>query len=101
MFCVYSSVCGNSAYIIGSTVETERGLKEFLSIFGKNGRGKTIDIIRIFGQLLTHSDSDCVLNAAGTLGTIVCRLKILNFCNHFHVNIRKEKLQRSLLFVFY
>ncbi len=83
------SICGNSAYIIGSTVETERGLKEFLSIFAKNGTEKTIDIIRIFGQLLTHLDDDCVLNATGTLGTIVCMFQILNFYNHFHVNTRK------------
>ena len=44
------SICGNSAYIIGSTVETERGLKEFLSIFAKNETGKTIDIIRQMGK---------------------------------------------------
>jgi hypothetical protein len=78
MFCLYSSVCGNSAYIIGSTVETERGLEEFLSVFTDHRTSKTVDIVRILCQLLTHDDADCVLNAAGTLGTIVCRFQTLN-----------------------
>jgi hypothetical protein len=59
-------------------VETERGLKQFLSVFVDNRTSKTVDIIRILCQLLTHSDSDCVLNAAGTLGTIVCRFNTVN-----------------------
>jgi hypothetical protein len=75
---IYFSICGNSAYIIGSIVETEEGLKQFLSIFVDNQTSETVDIIRTLCQLLTHSDADCVLNAAGTLGTIVCRFHTLN-----------------------
>jgi hypothetical protein len=74
-FYIHYRICGNSAYIIGSTVEIERGLKQFFSIFDNN----QIDIIRIFCQLLTHPDADCVLNATGTLGTIVCRFQDFKF----------------------
>ena len=38
----------------------------------------TIDIIQALCQMLTHADLDCVLNATGTLGTIVCRFRTLN-----------------------
>ncbi len=78
-------------------METERGLQQFLLVFNNNNNEnnrttKTVDIIRIFGQLLTHTDEDCVLNATGTLGTIVCRLQTLNFRStrklneHFQLN---------------
>ncbi|UJR32015.1 hypothetical protein I4U23_019485 [Adineta vaga] len=63
-------ICGNSAYIIGSTVEFELGLKRFLTIFSQDRTANTVDIIRVLCQLLTHSDSECAMNAAGTLGTI-------------------------------
>lgn len=76
---IYSfSICGNCAYIIGSTLETENGLKKFLSVFTNDCTLKTVDIINLLCQMLTHSDPDCVLNASGTLGTIVCRFLTLN-----------------------
>ncbi|CAF3403831.1 unnamed protein product, partial [Rotaria sp. Silwood2] len=63
-------VCGNSAYILGSAVELEPGLKQFLTVFSTDRTSNTVDIIRVLCHLLKHSDSECVLNAAGTLGTI-------------------------------
>ncbi len=60
-------------------MEIERGLKQFFSIFFNGETSKTIDIIGIFGQLLIHPDADCVLNATGTLGTIVCRFQDYKF----------------------
>ncbi|CAF1591800.1 unnamed protein product [Rotaria sp. Silwood1] len=63
-------VCGNSAYILGSAVELEAGLKQFLTVFSTDRTSNTVDIIRVLCHLLKHSDSECVLNAAGTLGTI-------------------------------
>ena len=38
----------------------------------------TIDIIQILCQMLARADLDCVLNATGTLGTIVCRFRALS-----------------------
>ncbi|CAF3077821.1 unnamed protein product [Rotaria sp. Silwood2] len=70
LLCDDDRICGNSAYIIGSIVEMDKGLKQFLSIFTDDYMSKTVDIIYILCQMLTHSDSDCVLNATGTLGTI-------------------------------
>lgn len=75
---MYDSICGNSAFILGSAVELEAGLKGFLSIFSNDRTPDTVDVIRVLCHLLTHTDSECVLNAAGTLGTIVCRSCCLN-----------------------
>ncbi len=61
-----------------SIVDTERGLEQFLSIFDGSHWSQTVDIIGRLCQLLTHTDFDCVLNATGTLGTIVCRFLTLN-----------------------
>ncbi|CAF1028224.1 unnamed protein product [Adineta steineri] len=63
-------ICGNSAYIMGSTVGTELGLTHFFTAFSRNRTSNTVDIVQVLCKLLTHSDSECVLNAAGTLGTI-------------------------------
>ena len=75
-FIFKNSICGNSAYILGSTVELEDGLKRFLIVFSNVEISKTIDVIQILCYLLKHSDTECVLNAAGTLGTIVCRSRV-------------------------
>jgi hypothetical protein len=75
---LFISICGNSAYILGSAVELEPGLRRFLSIFSNDRTSDTVDVIRVLCHLLTHSDSECILNAAGTLGTIVCRFRTLN-----------------------
>jgi hypothetical protein len=63
---------------LGSAVELESGLKRFLTVFSNDRTANTVDVIRILCHLLTHADSECVLNAAGTLGTIVCRFLTLN-----------------------
>jgi len=70
---VFYRICGNSAFILGSLVESEGGLQKFLHAFSTERTLHTVDIIRTLCHLLTHADSECVLNAAGTLGTIVCR----------------------------
>ncbi|CAF1204358.1 unnamed protein product [Rotaria sordida] len=70
LLCEDDRICGNCAYIIGSIVEMEKGLKQFLSTFADDYISTIVDIIQILCQMLTHSDSDCVLNATGTLGTI-------------------------------
>ena len=93
---IYSRICGNSAYVLGSTVETEQGLKKFLAVFTNT---KTVDIINIFGQLLTHADGDCVLNATGTLGTIVCRFATVILSKQSHHSLL-GKIQIISLFVF-
>ncbi|CAF3561895.1 unnamed protein product [Rotaria sp. Silwood1] len=69
--CDDDRICGNCAYIIGSIIEIEKGLKQFLSIFTDNCLSTTVDIVQILCQMLTHPDSDCILNATGTLGTIL------------------------------
>ena len=57
----------------------ERGLKEFISIFTDQQTLQFVDIIQTLSQLLVHTDADCVLNATGTLGTIVCRFEKSSF----------------------
>lgn len=70
-------ICGNSAYVLGTTVEFERGLQEFLTIFSDQQTMKSIDMVKTLSQLLVHTDTDCVLNATGTLGTLVRRFLLI------------------------
>ena len=67
-------LCSDTAYILGSTIELEKGLEQFLKAFTNCMTTDTIDIVETLCRLLTHQDSECVLNAAGTLGTIVRKL---------------------------
>lgn len=76
LFVLKFRICGNSAYILGSLVEIEIGLKLFLSVFSNYKTKSSVNIVPILTQLLTHPDSECTLNAAGTLGTIVCTFQI-------------------------
>ena len=86
-------------------METERGLKEFLSVFTSHRTTKSGDIIKILGHLLTHADADCILNATGTLGTIVCRFEILKteffeFLFDLSVAQKKDEIYFSNIILF-
>ncbi|UJR14720.1 hypothetical protein I4U23_001713 [Adineta vaga] len=70
LFSEENCLCVNSAYVIGSIVETETGLERFLLLFNDNSMSKTIDIIERLCQLMLNEDFDCVMNATGILGTI-------------------------------
>ncbi|CAF0747156.1 unnamed protein product [Didymodactylos carnosus] len=61
-------ICGNVAFIIGSLVETEYGLKRFIDVFNNNKID--VNILQILCTMLKKSDPECVLNSAGSLGTI-------------------------------
>ena len=63
-------VAGNSAYIIGTLAESELGCMRILSLaHGSSQESKRIlpDLTR----MLTFDDSESVMNAAGTMGTLV------------------------------
>ncbi|CAF0818705.1 unnamed protein product [Adineta ricciae] len=90
-------ICVNSAYVIGSIVETEHGLERFLSMFHDQHLLETVDIIDKLCQLMTNEDFDCVMNATGILGTI-CNCQqgrdlVLN-----HACVRQLISNLSLLF---
>ena len=66
----YLRVAGNAAYIIGTVAETEMGCYRILGLAkGQQGDRK---ILADLTRMLTFDDSESVMNAAGTMGTLVC-----------------------------
>lgn len=65
-------VAGNAAYIIGTVAETEMGCYRILGLAkGQQGERK---ILADLTRMLTFDDSESVMNAAGTMGTLVSDL---------------------------
>ena len=64
------SVAGNSAYIIGTLAESDLGCCRIMAL----AKGRHSESRRILGDLtrmLTFDDAESVMNAAGTMGTLV------------------------------
>lgn len=65
-------MAGNAAYIIGTVAETEMGCYRILGLAkGQQGERK---ILADLTRMLTFDDSESVMNAAGTMGTLVSDL---------------------------
>ncbi|KAL3870808.1 hypothetical protein ACJMK2_038848 [Sinanodonta woodiana] len=62
-------VAGNSAYIIGTLAESELGCVRVLSL-AKDGSPESKKILPDLTCMLTFDDSESVMNAAGTMGTL-------------------------------
>ena len=67
---VFCRVAGNAAYIIGTVAESELGCCRVLGLAGgryEEGRGFLHDLT----TMLSIEDCESVMNAAGTIGTLV------------------------------
>ena len=76
---VFLSVAGNSAYIIGTLAESELGCCRIMAL----ARGRHSESRRILGDLtrmLTFDDAESVMNAAGTMGTLVSSYMCICVC---------------------
>lgn len=68
---MYFRVAGNAAYILGTLAESEIGCLRVLSLVnGSSSDSKKI--LPHLTRMLTFDDSESVMNAAGTMGTLVC-----------------------------
>ena len=63
-------VAGNAAYILGTIAESELGCFRVISLTtGKNNESSKI--LSDLTNMLAFDDSESVMNAAGTMGTLV------------------------------
>jgi hypothetical protein len=68
-------VAGNAAYIIGTVAETDMGCYRILGL-AKAQQGER-KILADLTRMLTFDDSESVMNAAGTMGTLVSLSQIV------------------------
>lgn len=77
---MFFRVAGNAAYIIGTLAESELGCYRILGL----AKGQHVESKRILPDLvnmLGFEDSESVMNAAGTMGTLVSyRLIMSIYC---------------------
>lgn len=63
-------MAGNAAYILGTLAESEMGCLRVISLTSSKS-GETSKILLDLTNMLTFEDSESVMNAAGTMGTLV------------------------------
>ena len=71
MFCF--RIAGNASYVIGSLAETALGCSRIVRLCAASSEEESSEILKSLTSLLdvTDTDLETVLNAAGTLGTLV------------------------------
>lgn len=65
-------ISGNSAYVFGTIAETSEGMNRVLGLLNNSSHPDSVWILPHLINLLKSSDYECMMNAAGTIGTIVC-----------------------------
>lgn len=64
-------ISGNSAYVFGTIAETSNGIERVLGLLNNRSHPDATRILPYLINLLKTSDFECMMNAAGTIGTIV------------------------------
>ena len=64
-------VSGNSAYVFGTIAETTHGIERVIGLLQNESHPESKNILGYLVTLLRSSDYECLMNAAGTIGTIV------------------------------
>ena len=79
MFCF--RIAGNASYVIGSLAETALGCSRIVRLCAASAEEESSEILKSLTSLLDVADTDLetVLNAAGTLGTLVSYQVFFNF----------------------
>lgn len=83
---IFFRVAGNSAYIIGTLAESELGCYRIMAL-AKGHHGENRHVLSDLTRMLTFDDAESVMNAAGTMGTLVslcvCVLVAICVCTYF------------------
>ena len=64
-------VSGNSAYVFGTIAETNDGIERIIGLLTNRSHSDSEKILNNLVNLLKSTDYECLMNAAGTIGTIV------------------------------
>lgn len=65
-------VSGNSAFVFGTIAETNEGIQIILNFLHNKSNSESKKVLTYLIKLLNSADYECMMNAAGTIGTIVC-----------------------------
>ena len=84
-------VSGNSAYVFGTIAETPEGIETILNLLNNKSQPESNKVLSYLVKLLQSSDYECMMNAAGTIGTIVSSKIKSSFFNN---------IESTLLFSF-
>lgn len=81
-------IAGNASYVIGSLAETTLGCSRIVRLCAASSEEESSEILKSLTSLLdvTDTDLETVLNAAGTLGTLVSCLS----CFLVNLTVNKE-----------
>ncbi|RNA10445.1 hypothetical protein BpHYR1_001734 [Brachionus plicatilis] len=63
-------VSGNSAFVFGTIAETSEGIGVILDFLNDQSQPESKKLLNYLIKLLKSSDYECMMNAAGTIGTI-------------------------------
>lgn len=64
-------VSGNSAYVFGTIAESSEGIERIVGLLNNKKNPESNHILLYLVNLLKSTDYECLMNAAGTIGTIV------------------------------
>ncbi len=69
-------ISGNSAYVFGTLAETDDGIDRIVYLLQNNAHAESAKILFYLIKLLKSNDYECMMNAAGSIGTIVSQIKL-------------------------
>ena len=64
-------VSGNSAYVFGTIAESSEGIERIVGLLNNKKNPESNNILLNLVNMLKSTDYECLMNAAGTIGTIV------------------------------
>ena len=67
-------IAGNESYVVGSLAETSLGCSRIIRVCTNSAVDDESEVLLNLTSLLDVSDAETVLNAAGTLGTLVSKV---------------------------
>ncbi len=65
---------GNAAFLLGTLAEDDVGRRRVLS-FARVASEQSCSVLQHLTHMLTSQDAESVMNAAGTMGTLVSELR--------------------------
>jgi hypothetical protein len=64
-------ISGNSAYVFGTIAEADDGIERIVYLLNNQSNPESAKILSHLIKLLRSNDYECMMNAAGSIGTIV------------------------------
>lgn len=82
-FNLFSRIAGNTAYILGTFAESDVGCYRILGLVTRK-QSRCPNILEALVEMLDLDDTETVMNAAGTMGTLVRKI--------FHLSVVTNRI---------